>query len=137
MCLFTSSRSTDGLEPHYQSMGSTLNHQNHKSAITQEYKEYCNSQPEILTLVLPESQKVLIRNTWCHLETDMRNIGILVFLRIFDQSPKIKDLFPFRDSWGDDLLSHPMFRNHVYRYAYSQIEGAKTVIGSQKVEINS
>ena len=65
--------------------------------------------------LLTENQKVDIKETWKFLESDIANHGIAIFLRIFDQNPKVKELFPFRDSWGDELLQHPMFINHANR----------------------
>ena len=59
--------------------------------------------------------KALIRETWMLLEDDMENIGIQVFLRIFDQNPEVKLLFPFKDCWGDALITHPMFKAHAKR----------------------
>ena len=57
----------------------------------------------------------LIKQTWMLLEDDMENIGIQVFLRIFDQNPSVKLLFPFKDVWGDALITHPMFKAHANR----------------------
>ena len=62
-----------------------------------------------------KSKKDLIKQTWILLEDDMENIGIQVFLRIFDQNPEVKLLFPFKDVWGDTLLTHPMFKAHANR----------------------
>ncbi len=53
----------------------------------------------------------------------MINIGTLVFLRIFNKNPELKALFPFRNSFGDELVSHPLFRSHAYRYASHIIMG--------------
>ncbi len=58
---------------------------------------------------------LVYRTTWRQIESQMTNIGTLVFLRIFDQNPKVKRLFPFHEAWGDELLTHPMFRAHAYR----------------------
>ena len=66
-----------------------------------------------------KSKKDLIKQTWMLLEDDMENIGIQVFLRIFDQNPSVKLLFPFKDVWGDALITHPMFKAHANRWAYS------------------
>ncbi len=65
--------------------------------------------------VLTEAQKELIRQTWHELEGDMSTIGTLVFLRIFNQNPKLKVIFPFRNNWGNDLVTHPAFSRHSYR----------------------
>ena len=62
-----------------------------------------------------KSKKDLIKQTWMLLEDDMENIGIQVFLRIFDQNPSVKLLFPFKDVWGDALITHPMFKAHANR----------------------
>ena len=66
-------------------------------------------------LDLSNHQKAAIRETWKVLDQNMVNNGIAIFLRIFDRSPSVKQLFPFRDSWGDELLKHPMFINHARR----------------------
>ncbi len=65
--------------------------------------------------VLSDSQKYAIRSTWKILEQDMVNNGKAVFLRIFEQNPAVKQLFPFRNYWGDALIKDPVFQDHAYR----------------------
>ncbi len=65
--------------------------------------------------ILTERQKEFIRTTWQELEADLTTIGTLVFLRIFNQNPKLKVIFPFRNNWGNDLVTHPAFARHSYR----------------------
>ncbi len=67
------------------------------------------------SVVLSDSQKYAIRSTWKLIEKDVTNNGIAVFLRIFDQNPEIKQLFSFKDVWGDALLEHPKFKGHAER----------------------
>lgn len=38
------------------------------------------------------------------LDADAELHGKQIFLRIFEEAPPIKDLFPFRCAWGDKLL---------------------------------
>lgn len=90
-------------------MGPRFTHESRKAYYLENY------QSEILALVLSASQKVLIKTTWRIVEADMQNIGTLVFLRVFDQKPSVKELFPFKDCWGDELLEHPMFKDHAHR----------------------
>ncbi len=74
--------------------------------------------PDMATTVhifLDESQKGLIQNSWRDLEVEFDNVGTLVFLRIFNQNPDLKALFPFQNNWGNDLVSHPSFKSHSYR----------------------
>ncbi len=59
---------------------------------------------------------MLIHHTWRHLEADMTGVGMKVFLRIFEQKPEVKDLFPFRDCYGEELSEHSAFRDHAYRF---------------------
>ncbi len=66
-------------------------------------------------LVLSQSQKQSIRTTWKYLQKNMSNIGTIVLLRIFMESPEVKELFPFHNVWGDRLLNHPVFRDHAFR----------------------
>ena len=66
-------------------------------------------------LILPESHKVLIRQTWCHLQKDATNTGALVFLRIFEMDPKVKQQFPFREYSGEELRKNSLFKHHVTR----------------------
>ncbi len=66
-------------------------------------------------VILTEHQKMLIRTSWEQLEPDMTDIGKMVFLRIFNQNPRIKMLFPFRNMYGNDLVSHHTFSGHAYR----------------------
>ena len=65
--------------------------------------------------ILTEEQKELIRFTWRELESDMSNVGTMVFLGIFNRSPEVRALFPFKDVYGEDLIHHAIFRNHSYR----------------------
>ena len=64
---------------------------------------------------LSDHEKQLIKKSWAQLEKDMDNIGVRIFLRIFDQNPSVKRMFPFRDHWGDALIKDPMFQAHARR----------------------
>ena len=61
-------------------------------------------------------QKVLLRKTWVFLEEDAQEKGIRVFARIFYLCPSAKQLFPFRNKEGEELLRHPLFRGHGMRF---------------------
>ncbi len=83
--------------------------------------------------ILTERQKTLIKTTWKELEADMAAIGTLVFLRIFNQNPKLKVIFPFRNNWGNDLVTHPAFARHSYRYVnYNSLTDFMKVISLQE-----
>ena len=67
------------------------------------------------TLNLPENRKNIIRKTWSYLEADVDNLGVRKFLRIFDQNPTVKRLFPFKDKCGDALIKDTSFQGHAHR----------------------
>ena len=68
-------------------------------------------------LYLTAGQKADIRQTWRQVhEKGALTIGKRVFLHIFELKPEVKRHFPFRDAWGDDLLAHAQFRDHVTRF---------------------
>ena len=71
--------------------------------------------------LLGSDQKVIVRNTWTLMmgDTPVENTELLgkkVFLRIFEKMPAIKQMFPFRSVWGDELLNHPHFQTHASRF---------------------
>ena len=49
---------------------------------------------------------------------DLTNTGTIVFLRIFEKKPEMKEYFPFKDCVGERLLKHSTFRNHTYRFEF-------------------
>ena len=63
-----------------------------------------------------ENEKVILRGTWSVLEQDMNDTGARVFARIFTLSPEAKQLFPFKEVEGEELLRHPLFRGHGLRF---------------------
>ena len=65
--------------------------------------------------LLTEKQKNLIRFTWNKLETNMEEVGSMVFGRIFNRNPEVKALFPFKGVYGEALRNHPVFTSHAYR----------------------
>jgi hypothetical protein len=66
--------------------------------------------------ILNNTQRKLIRDTWNMMSVDKQAVGTKVFLRIFELRPSVKQLFPFRDVWGDNLLNDPLFRAHALRF---------------------
>ena len=66
--------------------------------------------------ILTVYQRELIRTTWADMEENLATIGKQIFLCIFDQNHTVKNLFPFRDFWGDDLIRHPQFTAHTTRF---------------------
>lgn len=62
-------------------------------------------------------------------------IGKQIFLRIFDLKPEVKDMFPFRDSWGDRLINHPQFQAHAQRFMQT-IEAAVDDVNDLKTFSN-
>ena len=65
---------------------------------------------------LSHRQKNLLRSTWKIINREPNIVGKRVFLGIFDKAPEVKELFPFRSVWGDDLLGHPQFQAHASRF---------------------
>ena len=63
-----------------------------------------------------ENEKTLVRRTWKLLANDMTGRGSAIFLRIFHQNPEMKQLFPFSDIEGDELLRNVQFKGHASRF---------------------
>ena len=68
--------------------------------------------------VLSSRQKTLVRSSWQYMTTRASSaaIGKQIFLSIFEVRPAIKQLFPFRSAWGDELLADPAFVAHTVRF---------------------
>ena len=69
-----------------------------------------------VSILLSPEQKESIRKSWKFFEKDMEGFGKQIFLKIFEEKPQLKDLFPFRCVWGDRLISHPAFKKHANRF---------------------
>lgn len=65
---------------------------------------------------LTSSEKRLIRSTWECLAVDKRALGTKIFLGIFELSPMLKELFPFRHAEDDSIPRHPLFIAHATRF---------------------
>lgn len=63
-----------------------------------------------------DRDKHLIKKTWKIVSNDMPGIGAKIFLKIFTIKPNVKEIFPFRDVTGEDLLRDPHFRGHASRF---------------------
>ncbi|KAK3096804.1 hypothetical protein FSP39_003494 [Pinctada imbricata] len=63
-----------------------------------------------------ERDKQLVRRTWRLMAVDLAGNGSKVFLRIFELRPELKQLFPFRDVIGDELMKNPTFKGHASRF---------------------
>ncbi|VDI66470.1 neuroglobin-like [Mytilus galloprovincialis] len=58
-----------------------------------------------------------IRSTWPLLSDDIENTGIKVFLRIFYEEPKIRNVFKrFGEMDEIELRRSPIFKEHAYRF---------------------
>lgn len=67
--------------------------------------------------VFTERQKILVRKTWKYLSNDLTGYGTMVFLRIFEQHPHVKKLFPsICNDEGETLLKNPLFKGHASRF---------------------
>ncbi len=69
-----------------------------------------------LCLALSREERRLVTESWNILKKNSQAVGKRVFLRIFEIRPQIKNLFDFRDEWGDALLKHPQFIAHAQRF---------------------
>ena len=91
--------------------------------------------------ILEKSERELIRETWTMMSCDKQAIGGKVFLRIFELRPAIKQLFPFRDDWGDSLIKHELFLAHSLRFitivedAVLHMEGLEAMLGKPMFEL--
>ncbi len=65
---------------------------------------------------LTEAEKQIIYTTWAKLEPQADQIGVDIYLRIFELIPVAKQFFPFRDAVGEDLVKHPYFKGHTKRF---------------------
>lgn len=65
---------------------------------------------------LSEKQKSIIRSTWKKISNDLSGRAAMVFLRIFELHPQIKNLFPCRDLEGEKLLNDHHFKGHASRF---------------------
>lgn len=61
-----------------------------------------------------DQEKIIVKQQWKVLSTDMKGIGTMVFMRIFKQHPEVKKLFPFRNIDDDKLMSSKSFCGHAY-----------------------
>ena len=61
-------------------------------------------------------EKRLILKTWNRLSRDIPRVGVKIFLRIFVLNPDLKQIFPFRDCNGAELLQDPVFKGHASRF---------------------
>ena len=62
---------------------------------------------------LTKEEKLAIRSSWEVVSLNREHIGRQIYLRLFEQKPEVKDLFSFREAWGDELITHPDFRSHI------------------------
>ena len=70
-------------------------------------------------LVEPKTTDVdiqLVRDSWKTISKHMDQCGVSIFLKIFEDRPSTKQLFPFRDKNGDELLSDILFQMHAKRF---------------------
>ncbi len=65
---------------------------------------------------LTETEIRIIQTTWAKLEPQADQIGVDIYLKIFEMVPVAKQLFPFRDAVGEELLKHPYFKGHTKRF---------------------
>ena len=66
--------------------------------------------------ILNQEQVAMINENWKLIDPHLTIVGKQIFLRIFEQKPECKSLFPFKNYWGDDLTKHPVFSAHAHRF---------------------
>lgn len=66
--------------------------------------------------MISEREKLLIRRTWRIISNNMPGLGASIFLKIFAIKPSVKQIFPFRDITGDELIRNHHFRGHASRF---------------------
>ena len=64
-------------------------------------------------------KKKILRETWMILGKQKQKHGEDIFIRIFEKKPVTKQLFPFRDVEGEDLLRNPLFCSHAKRFMHA------------------
>ena len=62
---------------------------------------------------LTKDQKQAIRSCWEVMAINKENMARQIYLRVFERRPEVKDLFAFREAWGDELITDPEFRSHI------------------------
>ena len=62
------------------------------------------------TQILTKKQKTLILKSWKMLSPKQVQHARTIFLRIFEQNPDLKALFPFSELEGEALTSNPLFQ---------------------------
>lgn len=80
-----------------------------------------NSSPKPATSVEPlltSAEMKILQKSWGDLSksSDLSSLGKKVFLHAFQLRPEMKSVFPFGNSWGDDLLKHPKFQAHAQSF---------------------
>jgi hemoglobin-like flavoprotein len=66
--------------------------------------------------IVNDYDKRNVKKTWKILSKDMPGIGAKIFLKIFSLKPEIKQIFPFRDCTGEELMRDTHFRGHASRF---------------------
>lgn len=79
------------------------------------FKSYRTYGGEAAT-IMTSKQRELIVGLWKVLEPNRTVFGKQIFLHIFAENPEVKKLFPFRNAWGDELITHPQFQAHSARF---------------------
>ena len=65
---------------------------------------------------ITDDEKQIIRKNWNILSKDLSGLGVQIFLRIFVLKPDLKQLFPFRNYEGEELVADSVFRGHASRF---------------------
>ena len=59
-----------------------------------------------------EQEKIIVKQQWRTLSPDTKEIGAKVFMEIFKKYPEVKQMFPFRNTPDDRLVSSKVFNAH-------------------------
>ncbi|KAK2141055.1 hypothetical protein LSH36_1170g00001 [Paralvinella palmiformis] len=61
-------------------------------------------------------QRRLVLRTWRHLAEDIPGHGSMVFLKVFEMEPAVKEIFPCRGVPDERLPFDPNFKGHASRF---------------------
>ena len=69
--------------------------------------------------LLDSKQRQLIKESWEQLDLECTNIGKKVFLRVFEEDPRIKAAFDLGPAWGDTLINSDSFQKQATSFENS------------------
>lgn len=96
-------------------MGQTNKKLISKENITKSNSEL-NNDVRIEELDMTNSDKAMIRETWDVLKSEIHDVGVIVFLDLFETHPEVQDVFmSFRTKNTSDLEYNQILRAHALR----------------------